>query len=65
MEQVNWDVNYPDGGWPGFLVYFQEKNYDTSKVGSNIWDPVMDKNMILDSRVEDTEKCEYFKGSFD
>ena len=65
VEQPNWDGAFYDSNWPGFLAHFQEKNYDASKVGTNIWDPVLDKNMILDSRVEDTEECQYFKGSFD
>lgn len=61
MEQIRWDYTHPDTNWPGLSVYLQEKNYDTSKVGTNTQDPVLDKNVILDSRVEDTEECKRFK----
>jgi hypothetical protein len=60
-EQANWDHHHFDGNWPGLPLYLQEKNYDVSKVGTNIWDPVQDKNVILDSRIEDTEECKCFR----
>lgn len=58
VEQLNWDLYHVDASWPGFLAYLLERNYDTSKVGTNAWDAVYDSNVILDSRVEDTEECE-------
>jgi len=60
MEKLRWDYAHADDNWPGFLVYLQEKNYDTSKVGTNVRDPVQDKNVILDNRVEDSEECKHF-----
>ena len=64
-EHLNWDLNYTDSNWPGFLVYLQEKNYDTSKVGINTWDPVQDNNVILDNKVEATEECKCPTLTFD
>jgi len=62
MEPANWDYGNIDGfHWPGLYLYLQERNYDIYKVGSNTLDPVQDKNVILDSRVEDTEECEYLE----
>lgn len=59
-EPLNWDQRYFDTSWPGFLIYLQEKNYDTSKVGNKSWDTVQGQNVILDSGIEDTEECEWF-----
>ena len=61
MERLRWDYTHPDHVWPGFLVYLQEKNYDTSKVGIVAWDPVRGKNVILDDTVDDSGECERFK----
>jgi len=60
-DQSNWDYGHHDGDWPGIIGYLKEKNYDTSRVGANIYDLVADKNVILESKVEDTEECKYFK----
>ena len=63
MERLRWDYTHADDNWPGFLVYLEEKNYDTSKVVAVTWDPVediQDKNVILDGRVEVSEKCKRF-----
>ena len=64
-EQLNWDANQFDSNWPGFLDYLQQKNYDTSKVGIMDWEPVLDKNVILDCKAEDTEECKCFLGLLD
>ena len=64
-EHLNWDQHYADNNWPGLLVYLQEKKYDTTKVGINTWDPVQENNVILDSRVEDTEQCKCSALTFD
>lgn len=60
-DQGNWDYTHPDVNWPGIIGYLEEKNYDTSKVGMNIWDPVADKNAILEGNVEDTGECKCLK----
>ena len=60
MGRARWDYTHPDDGWPGLLAYLQEKNYDTAKVVTITWDPVQDKNVILDNRVEGSEECEHF-----
>ena len=60
-DRSNWDHNHHDLNWPGFITYLEGRDYDTSKVGANIRDPVQDKNVILDSEVEDTEECKRLK----
>ena len=57
MEQVRWDYPHLDGNWPGIGAYLREGYYDTSKVGTNVLVPVQDENIILDSRVGDSERC--------
>lgn len=56
-EVLSWDYGYPDPIWPGFSEYLRGKNYDTSKVETNIWDPIIGSGALLDSRVEDSEEC--------
>jgi len=57
-EQLNWDYNRPSEIWPGFYEYLQEKNYDTSKVQTNTWDPIPGSSVILDNEVKSDGKCE-------
>jgi hypothetical protein len=56
-EMLNWDYGYLDPTWPGFSEYLQGKNYDVSKVNTNIWDPTQGREVILDSELEDNEEC--------
>lgn len=58
VEQLNWDYGRPDAIWPGFVEYLEEKNYNLSKVRTNIWDPIPGSDAILDKGVEDNEGCE-------
>ena len=64
VEQLNWDYGRPDGIWPGFSEYLQEKNHDISKVNTNTWDPIPGSGVILDNRVEDNEECGFIRCSF-
>ena len=56
-ELLNWDFRYLDPIWPGFSEYLQEKDYDTSQVRTNIWDPISGSDLILDNEVCGTEAC--------
>jgi len=60
-DQVNWDYTNADPNWPVFRVYLREKDYYTSKVGTagHAWE--QNTSMILDSGVENTEECKYFR----
>ena len=60
-DQNNWDHSHPDRDWPGIIGYLEEKNYDISRVGADIFDLVTDKSVILESKVEDTEECKCLK----
>lgn len=57
MEELNWDYRRPDTIWPGFSEYLEEKNYDISKVSTDIWDPIPGSGVILDDKVEGNEEC--------
>jgi len=46
----NWDYDHPDVTWPGIIGYLNEKNYDISRVGTSLYNPVADKNVILESK---------------
>ena len=57
----NWDYNHPDVIWPGIFGYLIERNYDISRVGIKTHSPAADKNVILESKVENTEEGKYLK----